>query len=152
MVRWLTIGAVAQQTGVPARTIRFYEAQGLLPPPRRTGSGYRLYSPQDVRRIRLVRQLRLLGLSLPKVQELAGQAFASTCSDYAMQVFALIEHQRAEIARQICELEALQNELDHIEAHVRHAWVRALPGQRVAECAYCPLIDEPIPNQEGGES
>ncbi len=40
----LTIGEVSRRTGVPAKTIRFYEAEGIIATPRRSESGYRLYS------------------------------------------------------------------------------------------------------------
>ena len=52
MAAALTIGAVARETGLPVRTIRFYEAEGVLPAPARTASGYRAYSANDVRRLR----------------------------------------------------------------------------------------------------
>ena len=46
----LTIGAVARRTGVPVPTIRFYEAEGVIPAPARTAAGYRLYGTTDIRR------------------------------------------------------------------------------------------------------
>lgn len=138
----LRIGLVSEQTGVPARTIRFYEAEGILPPPQRTPAGYRLYSANDVRRLRLLHRVRLIGVSLPEARVLADQAFASTCSDYANQVLTLIARQKTAIDDRMAELAALRAELDDLEAHTRHDQTRIPSGQRVADCQFCPLIDE----------
>lgn len=143
----LTIGAVAQQAGVPAKAIRFYEAQGVLPRPARTATDYRLYAPSDnVRRLRLIRRARLLGVSLPEVKRLADRALAATCDDFGEQLLHFIATQRAAINQRIADLTALKAELDDLEVHARHSQARARPGQRVADCAFCPLLDE-----EGGE-
>ena len=58
-----TIGKVSRSSGVPAKTIRFYESRGVLRAPRRTAAGYRLYSEDDVEQLRFVRRARGLGLS-----------------------------------------------------------------------------------------
>ncbi|MSQ27769.1 MAG: MerR family transcriptional regulator [Dehalococcoidia bacterium] len=50
-----TIGELADAAGVTAKTIRFHEEKGMLPPARRSGSGYRLYGDADIRRLRLIR-------------------------------------------------------------------------------------------------
>ena len=138
----ITIGAVSRDTGVPVRTIRFYEAEGVVPAPARTSAGYRLYSANDVRRLRLVRNARLLGLGLPEIRDLVAQAFASDCVSFAPQLRELIEKQRAEITERIAALQALCGELDALERHVTHAERVAEPGQLVSECGFCPLIDE----------
>ncbi|MGI8550154.1 MAG: MerR family transcriptional regulator [Dehalococcoidia bacterium] len=143
----LTIGEVARRTGVPARTIRFYEAEGVIAAPARTEAGYRLYSPTDIRRLRLAKRTRLLCLSLAEVKLLVDQAFASECGEFAHQLLQRIATQRLDIDARVAELEALRGELDELERHVRHELERSRPGQRVAECSYCPLIDE-----EGGEN
>jgi len=138
----ITIGAVARRSGVPVRTIRFYEAEGLLPPPARTAAGYRLYGTMDVRRLRLIRRVRLLGLPLIEVKALVEQAFASECGAYAHQVLDLVDRQRAELDRRIAELQALRTELDAVAEHVRHVTADAPEGLTVATCGCCPLIDE----------
>lgn len=64
----MRIGELAAATGVPARTIRYYESIGLLPPPARTPAGYRLYGPADRERLRFIRTARDLGLSLAEIR------------------------------------------------------------------------------------
>ncbi|MFE9859900.1 MerR family transcriptional regulator [Streptomyces sp. NPDC005780] len=64
----MLIGEVAQRSGVSARMLRHYESLGLVRPSGRTGSGYREYSGEDIRRIFHIESLRSLGLSLREVK------------------------------------------------------------------------------------
>ncbi|WP_411098450.1 MerR family transcriptional regulator [Streptomyces sp. x-45] len=63
----MLIGEVARRSGVSARMLRHYESLGLVRPSGRTGSGYREYSREDIRRIFHVESLRSLGLSLREI-------------------------------------------------------------------------------------
>ncbi|MFB8140011.1 MerR family transcriptional regulator [Streptomyces parvus] len=63
----MLIGEVARRSGVSARMLRHYESLGLVRPSGRTGSGYREYSGEDVRRIFHIESLRAVGLSLREV-------------------------------------------------------------------------------------
>ncbi|MGW0670300.1 MerR family transcriptional regulator [Streptomyces sp. NPDC002746] len=63
----MLIGEVARRSGVSARMLRHYESLGLVSPSGRTGSGYREYSGQDIRRIFHIESLRSLGLSLREI-------------------------------------------------------------------------------------
>ncbi|MFQ6855715.1 MerR family transcriptional regulator [Streptomyces sp. 35M1] len=63
----MLIGEVARRSGVSARMLRHYESLGLVRPSGRTGSGYREYSGEDVRRIFHIESLRAMGLSLREV-------------------------------------------------------------------------------------
>ena len=60
MERPLTVGQLAHATGVPAKTIRYYEQVGVLPVPRRSATGYRHYSRHDVHRLLFIRRARAL--------------------------------------------------------------------------------------------
>jgi DNA-binding transcriptional MerR regulator len=64
----LTIGELARRTGLPVRTIRFYSDSGVLPPAGRTDAGYRLYGPDALARLGLVRTLRDLGIDLATIR------------------------------------------------------------------------------------
>ncbi|MEU9652203.1 MerR family transcriptional regulator [Streptomyces sp. NPDC048110] len=63
----MLIGEVARRSGVSARMLRHYESLGLVRPSGRTGSGYREYSQDDIRRIFHIESLRSLGLSLREI-------------------------------------------------------------------------------------
>ena len=153
MGQTITIGKVAREIGLKVATIRFYEAEGIIPAPSRTPAGYRLFTQTDIRRLRLVTRGRLLGLSLSEVKALVDRAFASTCTEHAAEIHALIARRRCDITRQVADLDALSSQLDELERHVREAHCAdeghdcATGDSRssvryVAECSFCPLIDE----------
>ncbi|MFG2060539.1 MerR family transcriptional regulator [Micromonospora sp. NPDC048871] len=90
----MLIGEVAGRSGVSARMLRHYEALGLLRPTGRTGTGYREYSDEDIRRIFHIESLRSLGLSLREVRRALDEpGFAP-----AALVDDLIRQTRARIA------------------------------------------------------
>ncbi|WP_317762447.1 helix-turn-helix domain-containing protein [Rhodococcus opacus] len=63
-----SIGQLAERSGLPVRTIRFYSDEGIMPAIERSPAGYRRYDAQAVARLDLVRTLRDLGLSLPTIR------------------------------------------------------------------------------------
>ncbi|MEU4830160.1 MerR family transcriptional regulator [Streptosporangium sp. NPDC023615] len=65
----LTIGQLADRTGMPVRTIRFWSDAGVIPPTGRSAGGYRLYDAEAAVRLDLVRTLRDLGLDLATVRK-----------------------------------------------------------------------------------
>ena len=66
----LTSGALAKAAGVNQQTLRYYERRGLIPKPPRTGSGYRMFPPDTLRRVRFIRQAQALGFTLREIQSL----------------------------------------------------------------------------------
>jgi MerR family copper efflux transcriptional regulator len=66
----MKIQEFAQLTGLSTKTIRYYGSIGMLPSPKRTPSGYRDYSEQEIERARFVAGIRSLDLSLDEIIEL----------------------------------------------------------------------------------
>lgn len=66
----MQIGEVAQATGLSLRTIRHYEEVGLVRPTARSKGGFRLYTPDDVARLRLVRAMKPLDFTLEETRDL----------------------------------------------------------------------------------
>jgi len=72
-----TIGDLSRATGVKATTIRFYEGEGLLPPPGRTEGGHRVYARAHLDRLGFIRHARELGFAMPDIRELLQLADAA---------------------------------------------------------------------------
>jgi len=66
---WL-IGELSDRVGVSAHTIRYYERMGLLEPPRRTESQYRIYGKENEERLRFIQKAKRFGLSLDEIKQL----------------------------------------------------------------------------------
>ncbi|GAA2118277.1 MerR family transcriptional regulator [Actinomadura napierensis] len=82
----MRIGDAAAAAGTTPRALRFYEKRGLLPPPSRTAGGQREYGPQEVNRVRIIRQLLALGLTIEDVRHSADRLQlleGDTLPDYA---------------------------------------------------------------------
>ncbi len=67
---YFQIGEVSKKLNITPRTIRYYEEFGLLDPPLRIENGIRLYSNEDIRRIKFILKLKELGLTLKEMLEL----------------------------------------------------------------------------------
>ncbi|WP_330294026.1 MerR family transcriptional regulator [Streptomyces sp. NBC_00576] len=67
----MRIGDAAAAAGTTPRALRFYEERGLLPPPRRTATGQRDYGPGEVARVRVIRELLTLGLTVEDLRSFA---------------------------------------------------------------------------------
>ena len=105
----MQIKQFAQETALPAKTIRCYEEIGLLPAPDRLENGYRNYSEADVARARLVAGARRLDFSLDDIQEildLRDQRIAP-----CRVVLDLLEEKANEISQRIAELQRMETEL-----------------------------------------
>lgn len=100
---------LAARTGVAARTIRFYETEGLLPAPARTESGYRRYSEADAARLQFIVGAKTLGLTLEQIREILElRDRGAPCCD---QVSHLLEERLSDLDRRIAELVALRDDL-----------------------------------------
>ena len=105
----MNIGAAAETTGVPAKTIRYYESIGLIPPATRAENGYRHYTEFDVETLRFVQHSRRLGFSVKDVGnllELWGDKDRSSAD-----VKALALQQISEVEQRIKELETIRRTL-----------------------------------------
>lgn len=65
----MKIGALASRSGLPVKTLRYYEDLGLLPAVGRSPGGYRLFAEESLRRLDFIRRLKSLGLSLEDIEQ-----------------------------------------------------------------------------------
>jgi MerR family copper efflux transcriptional regulator len=97
----MTIGRVASALGLSIDTIRFYERQGLIAPPRRNFSGYRNYSEDVIDRLHFIGDAKRLGFTLKEIKELLSQGVKSTaeCGPVTRKAEAKLVEMNDEIAR-----------------------------------------------------
>src|SRR4030066_1239969 len=107
----VTIGELAKELHLNPKTIRYYEEVGLLSKPRRSESGYRLYSKYEADRLRLVRRAKILGLSLAEIKELVEYAIDGRCDALEQRLLSLVEAKLGEINPKIRALATFREEL-----------------------------------------
>ncbi len=103
------IRALSGRTNVPARTIRFYEAIGLLAPARRSANGYRLYDGQDAERLSFIRSARTLNFSLTEIAQIL--AVRDRHQPPCQHVMELIQAHLDEVEVRMRELQKLKRDL-----------------------------------------
>lgn len=127
----LRIGELAAKAGVNVRTIRFYERIGLLPPPKRTPAGDRLYTEEDFRRLLFIRRAKAAGLQLDEIRrviEIREQG-EPPCD----HVRRLIEEKLAWTRERLREIREMEAELLRLQA--------ASYRVDVASGCYCGIIE-----------
>lgn len=94
----LTIGRTAREAGVNIETVRFYERRGLIEQPPK-GDGYRVYSPEQVARIRFIKEAQQIGFSLSEIGELLTLRAdpSADCSDVRQQAMTKLEEVRRKV-------------------------------------------------------
>jgi DNA-binding transcriptional MerR regulator len=132
----MRIGETAARAGVPAKTIRFWEDQHLLPEPTRTSSGYRDYEPDVIERLTFIRHAQAAGFALDQIRQVLdiGDAGNPSCEHVAQ----LIRARLAEVEIHIADLEATRT---HLLALADRA-----AAQDPADCrGYCSILVPPSP-------
>ncbi|MBV9567821.1 MAG: Cu(I)-responsive transcriptional regulator [Hyphomicrobiales bacterium] len=103
----MSIGEAANDSGVPAKTIRFYEEAGIIKPAQRGENGYRLYSAADVQTLHFIHRARALGFALKEVAELL--ELYHNRKRASRQVKRLALQHVAELDRKIAEMTNVRN-------------------------------------------
>jgi len=105
----MKIQEFSRQTGLSAKTIRYYESIGILPAPQRTPNGYREYEEQHLERARFVAGTRSLELSLDEISELL--AMQDQREAPCRTMLNLIKHKADQIAERISLLQQMEKYL-----------------------------------------
>jgi MerR family transcriptional regulator, copper efflux regulator len=132
----MKIQDASKQTGVTAKTIRYYEEIGLLPAPTRTKNNYRQYGEQDIDRLRLVAGARQLDISLDDIREIL--AMRDNREAPCRILLNRIEQKAIEIKDRIRALQKLERELRELYSLGRTFPVDDVDGKNCV----CHLVSE----------
>lgn len=110
----MKIGELARATGTPPETIRYYEKEGLLAEPARTGSNYREYGDAHAARLSFIRHCRSLDMTLDEIRALL--RFKDDPVGNCEAVNELLDEHIGHVAERIRELKRLQAELLELRA------------------------------------
>lgn len=124
----LQIGEVKAQSGVPVKTIRYYEALGLIQSEKRTSGGFRLFAPDTLIRLAFIKRSQTLGLSLQEISDIL--AIHDQGELPCPEVRQTFQTKIAQIDHQIEQLTALKNQLQSL--------ITAEPS---ANAPICPIIE-----------
>lgn len=113
------IGELAARVGLTERTIRYYEELGLLESVKRLEGGVRVYTDDDIRRLRYIRKLKALGLSLQEMAELENM-YRRHRSNRAVlpRLTELLDAHLDRLNERMSELGALRDEIRSYREHV----------------------------------
>jgi DNA-binding transcriptional MerR regulator len=113
------IGELAARVGMTERTIRYYEELGLLDSVKRLDGGTRVYTDDDIRRLKFIRKLKVLGLSLQEMRELEGIYQTERSNRTVLpRLIELLDAHLATVDGRIFELHALRDEIRSYREHL----------------------------------
>lgn len=127
--RVMTIGQASARSGVPAKTMRFYEELGLLKPAERLANRYRGYDEGNVQTLRFIRRARDLGFSLQEIDKLLALYRNRRRASEDVKRMALAHV--TELDHKIAELTRIRDTLADLARHCR--------GDQRPDC---PILDE----------
>lgn len=125
----MSIGEAASQSGVPPKTIRYYEEIGLIAPAERLENRYRAYDDNDVQTLRFIQRARSLGFSLKEVASLLSLYRDRRRASRDVKRLALAHV--AELDRKISEMKAIRDTIANLAERCH--------GDQRPEC---PILDE----------
>ena len=123
-----TTGEIAKLCGVTVRTVQYYDARGILVPTELTEGGRRLYSADDLKRMRIICFLRELGLSIDAISRLLSE------DDPGSVILLLLEQQARDLKEEIAER---QEKLDKLETLRRELeGMKTISVESIGDIAY----------------
>jgi MerR family copper efflux transcriptional regulator len=127
----MRIGEIAGRAGVPAKTIRFWEGQQLLPQPARTPAGYRDYGPEIIERLTFIRHAQAAGLTLEHIRQVLD--IRDGGQPPCVHVTGLISQRLGEVEARLAELARARDQLLLLAGRAA--------AQDPADCrGYCSII------------
>jgi MerR family copper efflux transcriptional regulator len=136
------ISQLAEQSGVPATTLRYYEKEGLLPAAR-TSAGYRSYTDADADRVQFISAAKHLGLPLDQIRELLGVWNGGMCREIRDELRPRVAAQIAAAEQRIEDLRTFRDRLDVALTQLRD--LPAKDGPCDPACAFLDDLPDRVP-------
>lgn len=141
--RWLTTGEMARLSHTTLRTVRFYEAEGLITPRAREDGSHRKFPPSELKKLQLISDLRDAGLSLQEIKALiALKAGCATARLAAGEMSSALCNQLQEIDRRLATLQRVRAELTSMVGMLRVCRECTHPGFPL-RCNGCEMVERP---------
>ncbi len=149
----LSSGDLARATGNTVRAIRFYEEEGLLRPAEVSDGGHRRYTGDELERLRLITDLRELGLSLCEIRSLLEiRAGCHSAAEFAMRFQDVLGGHLEQAQRRLERLRRVKKELYDalaaIQERLSSAGIEQCPCA-IADAADAPRIVKVLARQQG---
>ncbi len=123
-----TTGELAKLCGITVRTVQYYDARGLLIPSELSEGGRRLYSEEDVKRMKIICFLRDLGLSIDAIRQLFSE------EDPEHVIALLLDQQETSLKKEIEEKEAQKKKLSELKNGLKN--IRGFSIESIGDIAY----------------
>ncbi len=115
----LGIGELSRQVNLTPRTIRYYEDIGLLNSIKRVEGGRRVYTDDDVRRLKFIKRLKLLGLSLDEMRELEELYLSHRSNEMVLpRLIEVLDRHLDSIGNRIDQLRILERDIEAYKEHI----------------------------------
>ncbi len=142
----MKIGELAQRSGTAVVTVRFYEREGLLPPPARTSGNYRVYEPRHEERLSFIRHCRSLDMTLDEIRQLLH--YKDAPDERCDEVNELLDQHIEHVSRRIRELKRLQGQLKALREQCGHS--RAAADCGILRELSASVETDPMTSHVGG--
>jgi DNA-binding transcriptional MerR regulator len=115
-----SIGEIAKELDMSQRTIRYYEEIGLLNSIKRVEAGRRVYTDMDLRRLKLIKRLKIMGMTLSEMQELEAMWTIEKSTDKVLgRLLELMSNQLRRLDDRIADLNILRNEIVEYQNRIK---------------------------------
>ena len=116
----ISIGTLAQKLEMSQRTIRYYEEIGLLNSIKRIEGGRRVYTDVDLRRLKLIKRLKIMGMTLSEMQELEAMWIIEKSNEKVLKrLLELLENHLRRLDDRIADLDILRHEITEYQERIQ---------------------------------
>ncbi|HRV44854.1 MAG TPA: MerR family transcriptional regulator, partial [Smithellaceae bacterium] len=117
---FLSIGELSRQLEMSQRTIRYYEEIGLLNSIKRVEGGRRIYTEKDLRRLKLIKRLKIMGMTLSEMQELESMwSYEKSNEKVLKRLLELLNNHLKRLEDRIADLDILRHEILEYQDRIR---------------------------------